>query len=208
MNFDVKKLFVQTIAMLALVVVSPSADAQTVPWNVFGTGGSDADGFSIFGEESFFGVRGFSFPTGRYRGPDGIAIADPASVNPEFNTAGDLTGFSGNFFGEFDFINRRSGDRLKTTFGNVENGARSIGTFQTIPVGRNRVRVLFIAEFNPVVGQSTGAFQSVTAGSVVLYALTEPLLLSEFDLEAGRSPRFKFNWIGFGRLTFGSDDDD
>lgn len=189
--------------LLAVAMIATTANAQiTVPWTVSGRGGSGPEGFSIAGETLPFNAQGSSFPVGRYGSvePQGTATADPASLQLQFENE-QLVGFSGDFFGDFTFVNRRSGDRLVTTYG--VDGPRSPGRFLSIPAGAGKVRVLFVAEFSPVAEESTGRFNSVSGGSVVIFALTNPIRLSEFDFETGRSPAFRFNWFGIGNLTFG-----
>ena len=135
------------------------------------------------------------FPVGRYRGSDGIAIAQ--SFDP-------LAG-GGTFKGTFTFVNRR-GDRLATTFGDPDNGAQELGTYQAIPVGGDLAVILFIAEFNPLVGESTGAFEDVSGGSLTMYALTGPIPLI-FD-DYGFSVPFELDWFGDGYLEFDDSDDE
>ncbi len=63
--------------------------------------------------------------------------------------------------------------------------------FAAFPAGKGLVRILFIAEFNPIVGESTGRFANVTGGSLTMYALTNPIPLV-FD-EGGFSVPFDFD---------------
>jgi hypothetical protein len=176
---------------LVLTLVSQRLDAKTLPFFVTGKA-SAADGFSVaVGVPSPFTASGWSFPVGFYDGEDGLAITQ------SFDAANGM----GTFLGTFTFVNARNGDRLVMTFGDPDNGAEEIGTFMAIPDGDDLFRVLFIAEFNPIVGQSTGRFSNVIGGSLLMYALTEPIPL-EFD-GLGFSVPFEFAWVGDGYLEFG-----
>ena len=179
-----------TAAVLLSIGIASSANAEEVPFFVVGQGDGPI-GFSVGGVPSPFSNNGISFPLGRYRGPNGIAISQ--SFDP---VAGE-----GTFKGSFTFKSRRGS--LVTTFGDPDNGAAEIGTYQAIPARDGLIRVLFIAEFNPVLGESTGAFADVSGGSLIMYALTEPIPL-QFD-ELGFSVPFEFNWIGTGHLEFDDD---
>lgn len=183
------------VALLAACLFALSAcndaNAQKVPFTVFGKGGGD--GFSVAGIPSPFGAKGVSYPVGRYRSENGFAISQ------SFDGVG-----AGEFLGTFTFVNRR-GHKLVTTFGDTSNGASQIGTYTAIPVGPDLVRILFIAEFNPVAGESTGRFRNVTEGSLLMFALTEPIPPVFDDL--GFSVPFEFNWFGSGYLKYGNCDD-
>ena len=189
---EIAKLICVSVAMTAFLM-SPSAEAQKVPFSVIGQGGGD--GFSVAGVPSPFGARGLSFPLGRYTSENGVAISQ------SFDGVG-----AGEFLGTFTFVNKRSGAKLAMTFGDVSNGAKEVGTYTAIPVSPDLVRILFVAEFNPIVGQSTGRFKNVTGGSLTMYALTEPIP-PVFD-ELGFSVPFEFNWVGRGFLKYGDCDDD
>lgn len=196
MKKEIAKLLCVSVALTAFLM-SPSAEAQKVPFSVIGKGGGD--GFSVAGVPSPFGARGLSFPVGRHTSENGVAISQ------SFDGVG-----AGEFLGTFTFVNKRSGAKLAMTFGDVSNGAKEVGTYTAIPVSPELVRILFIAEFNPIVGESTGRFKNVTDGSLTMYALTEPIP-PVFD-ELGFSVPFEFNWVGRGFLTYGDsdcgDDDD
>lgn len=182
-----------SVALLAVVLAAAAAEARDVPMLVFGRGAAPI-GYSVApGVASPFGANGFAFPFGMYRGEDGVAITQ--SFDPVTRT--------GTFQGTFTFVNRWTGERLPMTFGDTENGAEQAGTFVAFPVGRRRVRVLFIAEFNPIVGESTGRFRRVTGGSLMMYALSDPIRL-RFDPDTGFSAPFRFHWIGSGYLEIGN----
>jgi len=185
------RIFSRSLPIVLLLAVSAVASAQTIPFSVAGRGGGE--GFSVIGDDSAFTVSGLSFPVGFYRGEDGNAISQT------------FDGVQGTFKGTFSFVNRWTGAKLATTFGDVSNGAKSVGTYMAIPVSEELVRILFIAEFNPIVGESTKQFANVSGGSLTMYALTDPIPPT---FVGGRSVPFEFNWVGFGSLTFGDVDDD
>ncbi|MEM1070131.1 MAG: hypothetical protein AAGI63_14610 [Planctomycetota bacterium] len=175
------------LPLAAMLISESRVQAQTIPFTVAGRGAGG--GFSVGGVPSPFGAKGISFPVGLYKSENGVAISQ------SFDGVG-----MGTFKGTFTFVNKRTGARLATTFGDTSNGANSVWTYMAIPVSAELVRILFIAEFNPIAGESTGLFSKVTSGSLTMYALTEPIP-PVFD-EQGFSVPFTFNWVGTGSLTF------
>lgn len=176
------------IAFLLVAILAHAAPAIDLPFLVVGSGDSQT-GFSVAGAESQFSNQGFSFPVGAFRSDSGRAFTitfDPLTA-------------SGTFKGTFTFEGRRG--KLATTFGDTDNGAVSSGTFMAIPTTGSFARILFIAEFNPVVGASTGAFRRVKGGSLTMYALTSPIDLAAITAD-GFTPEFTFNWVGRGYLSY------
>lgn len=183
-----KKVSQPLLVCMLTAILAQSAQAIDLPFLVAGAGSSDT-GFSVAGAESEFSNQGFSFPVGAFRSDSGKAFTltfDPGTA-------------SGTFKGSFIFEGRRG--KLATTFGDTGNGAASDGTFMAIPTSGTFARILFIAEFNPVVGESTGAFRRVTGGSLTMYALTSPIDLAAITPE-GFTPEFTFSWFGRGYLSY------
>ena len=190
MRFEIKMTVLKTFAATSvLMLAGQAAQAVEIPWFVLGKGSGDL-GLSVAGAPIPFESKGGSFPGGRYRGDEGIVISQ--SFDP-------LAG-GGTFSGSYTFVNRR-GHKLVTTFGDTSNGAQAVATYQAIPVGNDLFRILFIAEFNPVVGASTGNFSSVSGGSLTMYALSEPIPLF-VDPNTGFTVPFSFDWFGEGQLEF------
>ncbi len=150
------------------------------------TGGGPApDGISLFGADSpQCSATGNATELGKYSG-DGVANA--ISFDP-------TTG-SGTFHGSFVFV-AANGDKLAFTYGDTDNGAKEVGTFQLADAGGGNVTVTFIAEFNPIPALCTGRFKDVIGGSFIMVAVTEPFAL-EIDAE-GFSPPFNYTWEGEG----------
>jgi hypothetical protein len=173
--------------VVALVVGGSTAQAQVVPFKVTG-GGPAPDGLSVLGAPSDHTATGTATHLGTYTG-SGTAVV---------LTAPDATG-TGTFQGTFTFV-AKNGDELVMTYGDTDNGAARVGEYQIVPVDETRVQVVFTAEFNPVVGESTGRFAKVVAGSFLMIATTEPFVLA-ID-EDGFTPPFDYSWTGKGTLTF------
>ncbi len=182
----VRNLLIKSIALVVtLTVTSPIVQAQEKPWKVVGEG-SGTEGFSLSGEDSPFEVTGNSSLLGRYSG-DGVAKA--ISFNPKT--------LSGTFHGTYTFV-AANGDELATTFGADEPGR--LGEYFAIPAEDGLARIMFVAEFNPVPNESTGRFEKVTDGSIVLVAISEPIIPVPDD--EGFTPPFSFDWSGKGSLEF------
>lgn len=171
----------------ALVVGAPAAQAQVVPFKVTGKGPAP-DGLSVAGAPSEHTATGNATHLGQYTGSGTAFVL----------TQPDATG-KGTFRGSFTFV-AKNGDELVMTYGDTENGAAQVGEYQVIPVDETRVKVVFTAEFNPVVGESTGRFANVVGGSFLMIATTEPFVLA-ID-EDGFTPPFDYSWTGQGTLTF------
>lgn len=175
-------------AMLTTVVIGVgSAHAQVKPFKVSG-GGPAPDGASIFGVDSPHSATGNATQLGKYSG-DGVFNAlsfDPRTL-------------SGTFHGTFTFV-AANGDKLACTYGETANGADQPGMYQVVPADNGMVRVVFLAEFNPVPSACTGKFKDVVDGSFLMLAVTDPFVLS-ID-ENGFTPPFHYDWQGDGWLEF------
>lgn len=175
-------------AAVVLTLACPTADAQVKPFKVTG-GGPAPQGLSIFGDDSPHSATGKATHLGKYSGDQGIAKVLTFDLN---------TG-SGTFKGSFVFV-AANGDKLACTYGDTENGADEVGTFQLYDVGEGMVVVVFIAEFNPIIGESTGKFKNVIDGSFQMIAMTEPFPLEVDD--DGFTPKFNYSWEGEGWIEF------
>lgn len=173
--------------VVALVVGAPAAQAQVVPFKVTGKGPAP-DGLSVAGAPSDHTATGNATHLGKYTGFGTAFVLTPP----------DATG-KGTFKGEFTFV-AKNGDELVMTYGDTDNGAAQDGEYQVIPVSATHVKVVFTAEFNPVVGESTGRFANVVGGGFLMIATTEPFPLV-ID-EDGFTPPFDYSWTGKGTLTY------
>jgi hypothetical protein len=183
---------VRVAAAVLFTVACQTADAQVKPFKVNG-GGPAPLGLSIIGADSPHSATGNATHLGKYSGDQGIA--NVLSFDDQTLT--------GTFRGSFVFV-AANGDELATTYGDTDNGAAEVGTFQVIPVdvvdGEVIVVVEFIAEFNPIIGDSTGRFEKVIDGSFLMIAMTEPFPL-QLD-ENFFTPAFDYSWEGEGFLEF------
>lgn len=177
-------------ALVAVLALACRADAQVKPFKITG-GGPAPDGFSIFGAPSQHSATGHATELGKYTG-DGVATA--LSFDP-------TTG-SGTFHG-FVVFEAANGDKLAFTYGDTDNGAEEVGTFRVVDAGGGKVKVIFVAEFNPIPELCTGRFANVVDGSFIMTAETEPF---ELDIDAdGYSPPFDYTWEGQGWIEFRKD---
>ncbi len=174
-------------ALVAVLTLACRADAQVKPFKVTG-GGAAPDGLSIFGADSPHSATGNATLLGKY---SGNGIANVLSFDPATR--------SGTFEGFYVFV-AANGDKLACTYGNPDNGAEQVGTFQLIPVGGGKVRAVFLAEFNPILSECTGRFKNVVAGSLIMLATSDPFALTIDD--EGFSPPFDYTWEGQGWMEF------
>jgi hypothetical protein len=174
-------------ALVAVLTLACRVDAQVKPFKVTG-GGPAPDGISIFGGDSPHSATGNATLLGKY---SGNGVANSLSFDPET--------LSGTFDGFFIFV-AANGDKLAMTYGNPDNGAEQVGTYQLIPVGGGMVQAVFLAEFNPIPSLCTGRFANVVDGSLIMLAVSEPFALV-LD-EDGYSPPFNYTWQGSGWLEF------
>ncbi len=174
-------------ALVAVLTLAGNAQAQVKPLKITG-GGPAPDGISPFGSDSPHLATGNATLLGKY---SGNGIFNSLSFDPET--------LSGTFEGYFTFV-AANGDKLAMTYGDTDNGAEQVGTYQLYPVGGGNVVAVFLAEFNPILSQCTGRFAKVTAGSLIMLAVSEPFPLV-LDAE-GYSPPFDYEWAGQGWLEF------
>ncbi len=174
-------------AAVVLALACPAADAQVVPFKVTG-GGPAPEGLSPFGADSPHSATGNATHLGKY---SGNGVANVLSFDP-------ATG-SGTFHGFYTFV-AANGDKLACTYGDTDNGAEQVGTFQLYDAGGGKVYAVFIAEFNPIPAQCTGNFKDVIGGSFLMVATTEPFVL-ELDAD-GFTPPFDYTWEGKGSIEF------
>jgi len=185
-NVKLRWLSMLCIAALALPGLENSALAQIVPFKVTG-GGTAPDGLSVFGDDSMHNATGTATYLGKYSGNEGIANVIS------------LEGLEGEFQGTFVFV-AANGDRLACTYGDKDNGAEVQGTFSLMPVDDGKFIVVFLAEFNPIPGASTGRFEDVINGSFIMLAMTEPITLDLDD--DGFTVPFNYTWEGEGWIEF------
>ena len=126
---------------------------------------------------------------GNYTGDEGIAqVVDPVA---------------GLFKGSYVFV-AANGDRLACTFGDVDNGAEGLATFEVSqPDEDGKVSITFVGEFNPVPAACTGRFSKVIDGSFELTAVTERIdLVISPPAQGAFTPPFDMIWAGEGFLEF------
>jgi hypothetical protein len=174
-------------ALAAVLALAGRAEAQVKPLKITG-GGPVPDGISILGGDSPHRATGNATLLGKY---SGNGVANSLSFDPET--------LSGTFEGYFIFV-AANGDRLAMTYGNPDNGAEQVGTYQIVPLGGGMVQAVFLAEFNPVPSLCTGRFKKVVDGSLIMLAVSDPFPLV-IDGE-GYSPPFDYEWSGQGWLEF------
>ena len=179
------------VSLLAiLVVASGPAQAQVKPFKITG-GGTAPDGIPIFtgGPAAPHNATGNATHLGKYTGDEGMFTL--LSI--------DLSTLTGTFEGSFVFV-AANGDRLKCNYrGNPD--IPGTGTFSGTLDADGNVVVTFVQEFVPVPEESTGKFATITGGSFIMIATSEP-----FPLEIspdGYTPPFAYTWVGEGTLTFG-----
>jgi hypothetical protein len=178
-------------SLLAVLVLAPApAHAQVKPFKVTG-GGTAPDGLPIFtgGPAAPHNATGNATHLGKYTGDEGMFTL--LSI--------DLSTLTGTFEGSFVFV-AADGDRLKCNYrGNPD--IPGTGTFSGTVDANGNVVVTFIQEFVPVPEESTGKFATITGGSFIMIATSEPFPL-EISPE-GYTPPFAYTWAGEGTLTFG-----
>jgi hypothetical protein len=87
-----------------------------------------------------------------------------------------------------------NGDKLAFHYGRTDFGAAAPGNVVLVPAAGGKFIAVFTAEFNPVLGASTGRFAKVVDGSFIMIAITEPFVL-------GPNP-VAYTWKGDGWLKF------
>jgi hypothetical protein len=185
----IRKCFLPLLIVAALLIVSNTAIAQRVPFRVNGSGDTFGQGLSIVGVPGPHNATGNGTSLGKYTGNEGIFQS--LSFDP-------TTG-SGTFRGSFVFV-KRNGDRLVCSYGDQSNGAAAAGDYFAVPAENGLSRIVFCAEFNPIVDQCTGRYENLIGGSFIVLAMTEP-----FELvidENFNTPPFDYSWEGTGYLDY------
>src|SRR5262245_44923966 len=162
------------------------ADTHVVPFRVTG-GGYAPLGLPVLpGSMAPHTATGTATHLGRYSGDEGRF---------ELLTL-DLATGTGTFRGSYVFV-AADGDRLAMNYG---ADPANPGRFTLTPVGDGRRVALFVAEFTPAPGQSTGRFARFTGGSLTMLATTEPFV--PMPDAQGYTPPFAYTWAGEGSLEF------
>jgi hypothetical protein len=187
-----KAVVVPLAALVVVLAVSQTADAQVKPFKIVGEGVGPL-GLPLPGQEPRpHWIVGNATHLGKHTGA-GTVQTDTAQLNPD----GTITGEFGS--GSPFVFKGANGDKLVCHYGRTDFGASEPGTFQlTIldvsPTGELLVEALWIAEFVPQPALCTGKFAGVTGGWV-MYARSEPFVLGSDD------PVY-YSWQGEGTLEF------
>lgn len=191
-NNMIRNYSLAVLAAAALLIGSNSVDAQVVPFKVKGGGGTFGQGLSIFGVPVPHNATGNGTSLGEYTGDEGV-----------FQSLGfDAATFSGTFRGRFVFV-AANGDRLVSSYGDTSNGASVPGDYYAVPAGNGLFRIVFVAEFNPIVAECTGRYADLVGGSFFMVAMTEPF---ELTVDAnGFTPSFDYSWFGDGYMEYDRD---
>ena len=183
-----KNVVVPMLAMVAtLSMLSYDAQAQVKPFKIEGEGVA-LSGFPFPGQPARpHIVEGTATQLGKHYGAGSIQTN---SVIPQPDGS-----FTGTFGSGAPFVFKgANGDILSCNYGKSVSPS-ALGTFTLIPVGEPGVYMgIFVAEFVPISSACTGKFEGVT-GSWVMYASTEPFVLSS-------SNPVEYAWEGSGELTF------
>jgi hypothetical protein len=179
-----------TFCTLAVVLAPSQAQAQTKPFKLTG-GGTAPDGIPTFtgGPPAPHNATGNATQLGKYTGDEGMFTLlsfDPSTL-------------TGTFEGSFVFV-AANGDRLKCNYRGNPN-IPGTGTFSGSLTPDGLVVVTFIQEFVPVPEESTGKFATITGGSFIMIATSEPL--PPVIGPDGYTPPFAYTWVGDGTLTYG-----
>jgi hypothetical protein len=176
-----------TACIITLALAQARAQAQVKPLKITGGGLAPAGIALTPGTPAPHWAVGTATELGKYYGQGFFQILDfTSATTAEFSSAPDFVFTAAN------------GDELAMTYGVVANGAKQPGQVTLYPVGDGSFIAVFVAEFNPVPSQSTGRFASVTGGSLIMVATSDPF----FILGATTTP-FAYTWEGEGTLTFG-----
>ena len=175
--------------MICMAVLVHQTDAQVVPFRVNGSGDTFDQGLSLIGVPGPHNATGNGTSLGKYIGDEGVFQS--LSFDPS-------TG-SGTFQGRFVFA-KRNGDRLVCSYGDQSNGAAEAGDYFAVTDEGGLSRIVFCAEFNPIVDECTGRFKNLIGGSFIMLAISEPFLL-EIDKDFN-TPPFQYSWEGIGHLEY------
>jgi hypothetical protein len=170
--------------VVALVVGVPTAQAQTKPFKIIGTG-EGAHGLPGPGQDPReHTAEGTATHLGRYSGVGSVRTLAITGVNEEGYPIGTFE--SGSPF----VFTGANGDQLVTDYGHGEN----VGTFTLVPAAEEGYFVAYwIADFIPTAA-STGKFAGVTGGWT-MYAISDPF-------RPGFDEPLTYSWRGEGYLTF------
>ncbi len=173
-----------SIGTLALALATGRADAQVKPFKVVGAG-LVPHGIPITPlTPGYHWAVGQATELGRYYG-EGFyqLLAFTTPTTGEFSSATPFVFTAAN------------GDELAFTYGDTSNGAQQAGQVEVFPVSGGKVVAVWVAEFNPVIGLSTGRFAKVIDGSFVMIAVSEPFVL-------GATDPVGYAWAGEGWIEF------
>jgi hypothetical protein len=179
---------VPLIALAASLALAPSrAEAQVKPLKITG-GGYAPDGISLIPDTPApHSAVGNATELGHYTGEGSFQILDyTGPLTAEFSSAPNFVFVAAN------------GDHLAMTYGVTSNGANHPGEVTLVPNSDGSLTAYFVAEFNPDLPNCTGRFAKVTAGSLIMYAVSEPFFISGTS-----TTPFIYAWSGTGTLTFG-----
>jgi hypothetical protein len=184
-----RKYLLPMLIVAVLLIVSNTAVAQVVPFRVNGSGDTFGEGLSVVGVPGPHNATGNGTSLGTYTGDEGVF---------QSLSFDGMTG-SGTFRGSFVFV-KKNGDRLVCSYGDQSNGAAAAGDYFAVPVGNGLSRIVFCAEFNPIVDECTGRYENLVGGSFIMLAMTEPL---DLVIDAnGNTPPFDYSWEGSGYLEY------
>jgi hypothetical protein len=181
------------------VVANNQAEAQEKPFKI--KGGGVLAFFPPIGEEAPHTIDGQATHLGQHAGlgwvrPLRLAAPDDPRLLPgnilaaEFNNSRPTILVAAN------------GDELHYDYGRG-NGLFSPGIVQLFPDPDQpgKVFAVFIAEFTPILGASTGRFTKVVGGSFDMIAITESFALNDPD---NPPVDIDYSWSGHGTIEFRS----
>jgi hypothetical protein len=179
---------VPLLALAASLALFPSrAEAQVKPLKITG-GGSAPDGIALTpGTPAPHSATGNATELGKYTGEGFFQILDyPTPLTADFSSAPNFVFVAAN------------GDQLAMTYGVTTNGAKQPGLVTLVPNSDGSFTAYFVAEFNPDLPNCTGRFAKLTGGSLIMYAVSEPL-----EIIGAFTTPFNYSWSGTGTLTYG-----
>jgi hypothetical protein len=185
------------LAFFVAVVANNQAEAQVQPFKI--KGGGVLAFFPPIGEEAPHTIQGQATLLGQHAGLGWVRplrLADPD--DPRL--------LPGNILAA-EFDNSRptifvaaNGDELHYDYGKG-SGLFSPGIVQLFPDPDQpgKVFAVFIAEFTPVLGASTGRFETVVGGSFDMTAITDSFALNDPD---NPPVDIRYSWSGRGTIEF------
>jgi hypothetical protein len=180
-----RKSFVACLAVcaLALALAPSQAQAQVKPFKITGAGIVDYVPLVPNVPVYHFAI-GEATELGRYYGAGEVQLLEFTSAT------------TANFDSAVPFVFvAANGDQLACTYGDTTNGAAEPGQVTLYPAPVGLFVAVWVAEFNPVPALCTGRFASVTGGSFIMVATTDPFVLGALDPVG-------YSWRGKGSLTF------